>query len=411
MSSNHINFKKITNITISKLNQQYKFTFQLKPLDSLKYIKRSNTMPYIKKTIHNNKKNTLAKISNIILITNNSNDDTSQIKEISLPNKKKGVNIYIENPNNNYLDKDNNLMKKNDIEQEQLYKNDSININDNEMILNNNNNKENKKYYNCFLCERTYEKEILFFPECEIHPFCKGCLYLYYKVLTENKNLDLKCPVKNCLYNVDLDKLNRIIDIDDFNELKNSKSYKKENKNHPKNKNKNNTFVYFKNSVLEIDSKESLVQSIKDKKKYCPKCLMPIYKSNNNFYKCLNCYYKQCKFCSKEYTNTHLICNEKDYCKVYLRSTKPKRNYIKIFFKQLILVLGIFILCIFSAFIIPFQFLKKKFKIENNKIKNKSFYIKIFFSYCLSIIIMIIIIPFIIILFPYFPYFIAFLDF
>jgi hypothetical protein len=266
MSSNHINIKKITNITISKLNQQYKFTFELKPLDSLKYIKRSNTLPLFKKPIHNNK-NALTKINNIILITNNSNDDTSKIREISLPNEKNGVNINIENPNSNYLDKGNILTKKNDLKEEQLYKNDSININDKtEKILNNNNNKENKKYYNCFLCERTYKKEILFFPECEIHPFCKECLYLYYKVLTENKDLDLKCPVKNCLYNVDLDKLNRIIDIDDFNELKKAKSYKKENKNHLNNKNKNNTFVYFKNSVLEVDSKESLAQSIKDKK-------------------------------------------------------------------------------------------------------------------------------------------------
>ena len=33
-----------------------------------------------------------------------------------------------------------------------------------------------KKYYDCFLCERTYKKEILFFPECNIHSFCKECI-------------------------------------------------------------------------------------------------------------------------------------------------------------------------------------------------------------------------------------------
>ena len=417
MSLKHINSKKSRNITITNLNENNKFPFQLNRIFSINNLRRANTMQYIKKSFYNSNKNFSTKNNdgNNILFTHKSNKDSSLINQIILSKKqKKHFIINNEKPNDSLLDRYDNYFKKNDLNLKEikLNKNEHNNKSNNiKKELYNSNNSENKKYYNCFLCERIYRKVELLFPECKIHPFCKNCLYLYFKNLSENKDLNLKCPEKDCYYNINLDILKNIIDEKNYNELYENKGYKNKKKKYLKKIINKESIVYNKNSILEINTVDSLIKSINDKKNYCPKCQMPIYETSNNYYKCLNCYYKKCKFCLKEYTITHLINNEKDYCKVYYRSPKPKINYIKIYFMQLIYVFAIYFLCIISTFILPLHFCKHKFKIDDKKIQSKCFYIKIFLSYALSIIIMIIIIPFIIILFPYFPYFIAFLDF
>lgn len=318
------------------------------------------------------------------------------------------------NPNNNYKFKKQNLyiedsknknLKEKEDQKEKIKDQNQNNDEDNKI-------KNDNKYGTCYSCERAYKKELLFCSECKIHYFCKSCLNLHYARLFENEIPNLECPVYTCHYNIDIDQFKNVINENNFKALFRNKTNKKNKRYNLTKILKKNTSNNIKNSIIEINSKDQLIRSIKDKKNYCPKCNFLIYETNSHFYKCLYCNYKKCKYCLKEYTRTHLISNEKDYCKVYCRTKKDDNtNYVKQYFRQLIFVLAIFFLCILGSFILPFNFFKHLFKVENKKIKNNYLFIKIFFSYIFSIIIMITIIPIIILLFPYFPSFVAFLDF
>ena len=383
-----INNKRIENYAVCPLGEQL---FK-------KNYKRCNTMEYLIKSQQNMKEQKLIKKHSKNLFSMKL-DKNSIIFPINKNIENKSTNNYFQNKLVNNIQKienKNNILKQIEIKDKNKAK------------------KENNKYCTCFLCERSYKKESLFSAKCKIHYFCKDCLNSYFKGLKENENLsqNLECPIYNCHYNFDLDKHKDIFDPKMLIEI--SKSQPIKNKKYKKNNiSIQRSEIYTQKSTIQINTKDELIKTFKNKNYFCPKCLKSIafYKTNTHFYKCLNCSNKICKYCHKEYTPTHLVINEKDYCKVYYRvKNDRKKNYLKIFLKQLLLVFSMFILCFLISFFLPFHFCKNQLKI-NNKGENKNNCPKLLLCYILSIIIMIIIFPFIIILYPYFPYFIASLDF
>ena len=430
MSMNHSITSKDKSIVLDNITKEYKLPLDLVQNSIQIKFKRINSTQYLIKSFKNIKNNKILnqEKSNNIAINNNStrnkfiNDQT-----LTMNNNRTNINENNENnPKNNSSKTSSNIIINTSYYQ--VFNGNIANINqnnitnnsntkneinkDNSQIKNNNQNKNNK-YNKCFLCEKTFKKEFLFFSECKIHPFCRDCLNAYYGQIIEKENPNLECPVYKCNSKINLDNFKNILDDKYYNELNNIKIYNKTKKNNLNNKSLQNSLIYSQNNVLEINTNNQLKSSIKDLKTICPMCQSPIYKTKAHFYKCLNCNYKTCKYCFKEYTPTHLVINEQDHCKAYTRSVKKyKINYIKIFLKQLFFVISIFILCILGSFIVPFRSLKKQFKIDNKK---NYYCCQNLFLFCFFVIIaMLIAIPFIIIfiiLFPFFPYFIAFLDF
>lgn len=270
------------------------------------------------------------------------------------------------------------------------------------------------EYKFCYLCERSLLKSELFCSKCNIHLFCKFCLNLIFKKILESDIPSLECPESSCNYEFDLDYLKDIIDAKIYNELSkiimddNNKSIRSRNKEI----NVQKSIPITQRSIIKLMNKNEFKNIIEEKKLFCPKCQKSdnYYLSSSHFYKCLFCNYKICKYCYKEYTKTHLISNMSDTCKVYLRiSGYHKKGIFYLYLMQLIFVIAIYILCIIISFIKPLNFCKKKFNIYKNNNSN-NLYLKLFFSYIISIVILIIAFPFIIILLPYFPSFIQFID-
>ena len=437
MSMNHSMNSKNNSLIFDNLKTKYRLQLDLVQNSFQKKFKRINSAQYLIKSFKNIKNNNIInqeKSNNNIINNNNSNRNIIiNGKPLTINNNQANINENIDKRsssrtssniiiNTSYYQVFNGNIQT--FNQNNITNNNYLNINIkkiNKCEINNienksnniNKNYENNKYKKCFLCEKTYKKEFLFYSECNMHGFCKDCLNAYYGQIIEKENPNLECPVYKCNFKINLENFKNLLDDKYYNELNKVQTYNKNKKNNLKSKSLQNSLIYSQNNILEINSNNQLKRSIKDLKAICPMCKMPIYKTKAHFYKCLNCNYKACKYCFKEYTQTHLIMNEKDYCKVYARSSKENKiNYFKIFLKQLLFVIAIFILCILGCFILPFRSIKNKFKFDDKK--NNYFCINLFLSFIFSIISIIIAIPFIIIfiiLFPFFPYFIAFLDF
>jgi hypothetical protein len=179
----------------------------------------------------------------------------------------------------------------------------------------------------------------------------------------------------------------------------------------------NNIKKYSVRHVFDIKKNINLQYFKKAKELFCPRCISPcLYsKTNNYFIKCLNCDYKVCKYCLKEYTNHHLDAKSVGYCKVYFRRDEDefyigKKNFFHLFFLQLVFVLGMFILTCSGTYLVFYNIFKKCFKL-NDKRKNFSYSIKKFFVITFSIIFLIISSTFIIACFPFFPIIIALFDY
>jgi hypothetical protein len=118
---------------------------------------------------------------------------------------------------------------------------------------------------------------------------------------------------------------------------------------------------------------------------FCPKCheesLFGL--SFTFFKKCLNCGYKCCKYCNKQFTNNHLIINDKRHCKVYYRRGKKSFSSINPFFRffiQIIYIIGIYFILLYYFFILVNNILFLLLRIEKKKKKIFLWFIhKIFF--------------------------------
>ena len=413
----------------------------------------NNKIKDIDKDKNNNKENNI----NLIDISNdNNNDKENNLIEINKNNK---------NSNDNSMGNDNiserkNLMplispsivkKNNFVEKNKKIETNIIQINP-IIIVNQENLKntinsnlmssnrelkinESRTYYqriqftqkNCYICEKAFYLSRLYCADCGIHFLCRKCIKNYYEDYIENKNNNkiLKCPCIKCEKTISYDILKTIIseshqqmyelDLDE-NKLLNKNNGLFNNMKLSSNKiNNNNVKMYSEKHVLDINSNMNFFMYKKSKDIFCPKCLNPdlFSKTNNHFIKCLNCDYKICKYCLKEYTFKHLDMKIEGYCKVHYRNIvepNKEQTFILIYLLQLFFVIAMYFLTYFGAYLFFYSIFKCIFRL-NTKNKNFLFYIKKFFAIIFSFILFFISCPFIVICYPFFPSLISLCDF
>ena len=277
---------------------------------------------------------------------------------------------------------------------------------------------------NCFICEKSFYLAKLYCADCGIHYLCRKCVKNYYEDFIEKKNncKILKCPSAKCEKTIDYDILKTILSEN------HQQIFENENENDLVNNNlllnslklssdkiDNNVKMYSERHVLDISSNMNFFMFKKAKDIFCPNCLKPdlFSKSNNQFIKCLNCNYKICKYCLKEYTPKHLDIKVEGYCKVYFRNENDfieKKNYILIYLLQLFFVVSMYYLTFVGTYLFFYDKLRTKLRLDKRK-RNIIYYIKKIFIIIFSSIFLMICCPFIIICYPFFPVLIALFDY
>ena len=249
----------------------------------------------------------------------------------------------------------------------------------------------------------------------------------------------MKCPVTNCNYNIYEEFLKSVLSKDYFQLLfKKSKTmnsegkmtivddisrnkyeiFNKKIKYNSEDKSKN-IRLYNNKHVIDVNSNKLLYKVIKIKDEYCPNCYEPTLfcKIDAIFHKCLNCGFKVCKYCNKEFTRTHLIINYPGHCKMYYKKKKSnliKINYFIMFLIQLIYTISMLYIIFAFCYLRIYTFFKEILKIGKNNNSNIFLLIllriKVLFIVLISIIFFIMIFPFLFILTPFFPVIISFVD-
>jgi hypothetical protein len=293
-------------------------------------------------------------------------------------------------------------------------------------------------YDKCLMCERSFSIINLCCSECNIHFFCRRCLKNYCREKIEKGIKRMKCPITKCNYNIYEEFLKSILSEDYYHLLyKRSKSIKSDDKtieseNISKNKYeifnkklKHNSIdkhkrikLYNNRHVIDINSNIMLYNMKKYKDEYCSKCGEPALfcKTSTFFHKCLNCGFKICKYCNKEYTKTHLILNCENHCTVYFRKigkNNLQNNYFYDYSMQLVYVIAMFYITFAFCFLSIFRFLNKILDVQKNKENlciSFIYHLKNLFCIFISIVLFIIIFPILFIWTPYFPSIIALFD-
>ena len=379
---------------------------------------------------------------------NNSNFDSDKNSEYKYYNKRNYSEI-IKDINSN-LGKRINLNKKT----KALTSNKTVNLeklNSTNLISNILNFVNSTKSFNdkansnllfdkCLICERKFSVMNLCCSECNIHFFCRKCLKYYCRELIENGIKKMKCPITNCNYIIYeqflksvlnkeycqllFKKVNPLKSEEKMNVVKDDVSrnkYKIFNKKikHNSEDKSINIRLYNNKHVIDVNSNMMLYKVRKYKNEYCPNCHEPTLfcKIDAIFHKCLNCGFKVCKYCNKEYTKTHLIINYPGHCKVYYKKKEDieiKINNGNRFLIQLLYTLSMFYIIFAFCYLRIYNFFKEILKITKN---NKSniillifWRIKDIFIILISIILFVTIFPFLFIWTPFFPVIISLID-
>ena len=408
----------------------------------LKKESKESERPFIKQNSKNKK--------NINIFLNyGSLNKTENINEIKLNKTTKKINpkLSYNNSKNVMSGNNSNLLDNNNIDKisglvdiknniqifENLsdYKNNNNNLSSFDIFncINHNNSDRN-----CIICERTYLLKFIYFSNCNKHFFCKHCLKIYFEDLIDKGITKMKCPVFNCNYEINDNILRKILDKKYYQNLYNKKNQKIEdedkkiiisdiskNKKLDDDKNKSNNISknldkYQYSNVLDINKNNNLLNFIKHKDEFCPRCheISLYQKTNSLFYKCLNCGYKICKYCYKEYNNNHFIMNNSNHCKVFYRRNRRNisKNVLLNYLYQILYIIGMFIIMLIYCFVSINSFFLLIFGIKNKNSSDYSciWYTKYFISYIFSIFFCLIILPFFGISIPFFPILIALID-
>ena len=298
----------------------------------------------------------------------------------------------------------------------------------------------NPHFDKCLICERKFSVMNLCCSECNIHFFCRKCLKYYCRELIEKGIKKMKCPITNCNYNIYeqflksvLSKEYRQLLLKKLNPLKSEEKTTVVENDISRNKYKIfntkikhssedksiNIRLYNNKHVIDVNSNMMLYKVKKYKNEYCPNCHEPTLfcKIDTIFHKCLNCGFKVCKYCNKEYTKTHLIINYPGHCKVYYKKKEDieiKRNNGTRFLIQLLYTLSMFYIIFAFCYLSIYNFFKEILKITKN---NKSNIILLIFwrikdilNIIISIILFVTIFPFLFIWTPFFPVIISLID-
>ena len=276
---------------------------------------------------------------------------------------------------------------------------------------------------NCFICEKKSFVTKFYCAECKTHFLCRRCLKNYYEDYLENKrnNNILFCPSTKCGKKINYEIIKPIISETHQQMFELSKNNNISNKDLNyinlklgSEENDNNLKKYTDKHVVDINSNKNFFMFKKSKEIFCPKCLNPTLfsKTNNHFIKCLNCNYKICKYCLKEFTEIHLDIKVEGYCKVYFRrknEMNKKINNIKLYLINLFFVIVMYLFTFFGAYLFFLTIFKILFFLDNKKI-NFIYYIKKTFIMIFTISFFIISFPIIVVCCPFFPNIIALCD-
>ena len=400
---------------------------------------RESERDLMKKTIVN------YPINSNINIFSNSNNNSNSFSDINnnlnniLASKKNMNKNLITNITLKDLSNNDNINRINDKNIDKI--SDSMKQKNNKNLIENEKlNNIYEKYINissydkmCIICERTYSgNKKIFSAKCNNHYFCRDCLKVYLQNLIEKGSKNMKCPLFKCKYDFELYILENILDKKYYrilleknnNDEEDEKTIiddnKKNNLNLKINPKFNNKFkkmeLYQNKNIFQVNPCFDLYNIKKLGDGFCPKCheesLFGL--SFTFFKKCLNCGYKCCKYCNKQFTNNHLIINDKRHCKVYYRRGKKSFSSINPFFKfviQIIYIIGIYFILLYYFFILVNNILFLLLRIEKKKKKYScGLYIKYFLSYFFSSFIYLMIVPFLFILIPFFPILISLID-
>ena len=416
---NNTDYKKETNRNLLKNhNSEEKIIFD-----------NSNEKKEIKK---------LETIKNNSLIINNffkddKNKNENSTKTIKNEDEENIINNIQKNDKNNIISRNINkqLISNQDSDvinqstknmnkaEQDMSSNSNLKINDNFDNINIKIKKGIHKF-RCSICDIAYTSSLSYVAECYIHILCKKCAKCFFEKKIESGAKELFCPFISCGKKFSKNQAKKFLSQSHINLLEDKKE-KNDNLNSIKflneDENEKHIKIYSKNHVIDINNNKLLYNFNKSKDLYCSKChkYALFCREKQNFMRCLNCHYKQCKYCFKEYTKEHFDMISQNYCKVYYRNDDILRNKLSIIInllKQILFVLAIFFLSIITPWM-----LSKKY-LTNSLLKRKSnndcncflYCIKIIFIYFFSFFIFIIFLPITFLLFPYFPSFLAIFD-
>ena len=370
------------------------------------------------------------------LMTENDNIYTKDDKNDLVSESKSSETIKVDDEiEEEEKEKDNNLLKEEENKNKNIV-NQIKNLMENKIISNSifdlNNNVKNGKDINlrtvhsmkekqnnntfkiCSICDIVYPLSRFFMSECQRHHICRKCAKNFYEDIIENGAKEILCPFTKCKQPVDLDKLQTLISKEHYNLLINKEP--KKNKLYfakiKTNIDSENLQLYTKKNVIDINNNKNFFDYNNLKEVYCPDCNNDTLfsKTNTNFFKCLNCECKKCKFCLKDYTPRHMDINYFDHCKVRLRyddEEKNKTNNFLNYLLQLFFVFATYYLFFVGTFLIIRNYLLYLFGIS---LKGRNIFIVILI-YLLTILCLLIITPFIIFFYPYFPSILALTDY
>ncbi len=283
-------------------------------------------------------------------------------------------------------------------------------------------------YHNCFICNKTFSLQKLYNAECYKHFTCRRCTKNYFEEKIEEGEREFFCPVFKCRSPFSSEILKDIISKN-YYKLLTEKTNNEDKKTNDKlntntilstNNNKNfyekiNVFnsnketlkKYIHKHVLDINTNENFYVFNKQKNQFCPNCYENTLfgKNGTHFIKCLNCFYRICKYCQKSFDDTHMDLNNENHCKVYFRREEELEEEMTLGIKillEIFLAISSFIIIIFGGFLHINHFFKKIFcykKIRNNCVK-------IFLEIIIFLFTILFFLPYLAIIFfilPYFP--------
>ena len=275
--------------------------------------------------------------------------------------------------------------------------------------------------FTCSICDITYTSSLSYVAECFTHILCKKCAKCFFEEKIESGIKELFCPFISCGKKFSKEQAMKFLSKSHIDLLEEKKE-KNGNLNSIKflndDDNEKNIKIYSKNHVIDINNNKLFYNFNKNKSIYCSKChkYALFCREKQNFMRCLNCHFKQCKYCFKEYTKEHFDMVSQNYCKVYYRNDdifRIKLNKIIDFLKQILFIFAIFFLAIISPWVLSKKYFTNSLLKRDNHDNYKCFLycIKIIFIYFLSFFIFIIFLPITVLLFPYFPSFLTIFDF
>ena len=375
----------------------------------------------------------------------------NNLKKNKKTNKKNNKNVNSEHSQTLSYENQNNIISQNNLKNQRF-----IIVNTNNEYINNLNLYANNIviYHNCFICNRTFCLDKLFNAECYKHFTCRRCTKNFFEEKIEEGEREFFCPVFKCNSPFKIENLKNIISKSYFNLITEKKNNNDNSNNklmtvitntntltntntitntitNTTNDNKNNNKIsyekiniyknkndiikkYIHKHVLDINSNENFYVFNKQKNQFCPNCYENTLfgKNGTHFIKCLNCFYRICKYCQKSFDEIHMDLNNENHCKVYFRRSEDLEEEMTLSQRiiiEFILVISSFLILILGGFIQINNLFKNIFCYKKINRKYKKFFVAIFI-FLFTLILFLPYFALILISFPYFTIYITILN-